>query len=48
MIPPPSNAARYRDEQRFIRDGTMWIWTVEGRPVSVKRNRLYGNSVSRG
>ena len=32
---------RYSDEQRFIRDATMWIWTVEGRPVSVMKLERY-------
>lgn len=32
---------RYSDEQRFIRDATMWIWTAEGRPVSVMKLERY-------
>ena len=32
---------RYSDELRFIRDATMWIWTVEGRPVSVMKLERY-------
>lgn len=35
---------RYSDEQRFIRDATMWIWTVEGRPVSVMKLERYSFS----
>ena len=33
---------RYSDEQRFIRDATMWVWTVNGRPVSVMKLERYG------
>lgn len=32
---------RYSDEQRFIRDATMWVWTIEGRPVSVMKLERY-------
>ena len=32
---------RYSDEQRFIRDATMWIWTEQGRPVSVMKLERY-------
>ncbi|MCX7418891.1 MAG: hypothetical protein NT013_05060 [Planctomycetia bacterium] len=32
---------RYSDEQRLIRDATMWIWTIEGRPVSVMKLERY-------
>ena len=33
---------RYSDEQRQIRDATMWIWTERGRPVSVMKLERYG------
>lgn len=32
---------RYSDEQRQIRDATMWVWTMEGRPVSVMKLERY-------
>ena len=32
---------RYSDEQRAIRDATMWIWTFEGRPVTVMKLERY-------
>jgi len=33
---------RYSDEQRQIRDATMWVWTVDGRPVSLLKFERYG------
>lgn len=33
---------RYSDEQRQIRDATMWVWTVHGRPVSLMKLECYG------
>ena len=33
---------RYSDEQRQIRDATMWVWTVQGRPVSLMKLERYG------
>ena len=33
---------RYSDEQRMIRDATMWVWTVQGRPVSLMKLERYG------
>jgi hypothetical protein len=33
---------RYSDEQRKIRDATMWVWTVQGRPVSLMKLERYG------
>jgi len=33
---------RYSDEQRFIRDAAMWVWTEHGRPVSVMKLERYG------
>lgn len=33
---------RYSDEQRQIRDATMWVWTVQGRPVSLIKLERYG------
>lgn len=33
---------RYSDEQRKIRDATMWVWTIDGRPVSVVKLERYG------
>ena len=35
---------RYSDEQRQIRDATMWIWTERGRPVSVMKLERYSFS----
>ncbi len=35
---------RYSDEQRQIRDATMWVWTVQGRPVSLMKLERYGFS----
>ncbi len=32
---------RYSDEQRRIRDATMWVWTEQGRPVSVMKLERY-------
>ena len=32
---------RYSDEQRSIRDATMWVWTVDGRPVSTMKLERY-------
>jgi hypothetical protein len=32
---------RYSDEQRQIRDATMWVWTVQGRPVSLMKLERY-------
>ncbi len=31
----------YSDEQRRIRNATMWVWTVEGRPVSLMKFERY-------
>ena len=31
----------YSDEQRRIRNATMWVWTVEGRPVSLLKFERY-------
>ena len=33
---------RYSDEQRQIRDATIWVWTVHGRPVSLMKVERYG------
>ena len=33
---------RYSDEQRQIRDATMWVWTERGRPVSLLKLERYG------
>lgn len=33
---------RYSDEQRKIRDATMWVWTVQGRPIALMKLERYG------
>ncbi|MBS0206846.1 MAG: hypothetical protein JSS49_28560 [Planctomycetes bacterium] len=33
---------RYSDQQRQIRDATIWVWTVHGRPVALMKTERYG------
>lgn len=33
----------YSDEQRRIRNATMWVWTAEGRPVSLMKLERYAH-----
>lgn len=44
LVPHP--VFRYSDEQRFIPDATLWVWTVEGRPAAFQK--VEGNNHSGG
>ena len=35
LVPHP--VFRYSDEQRFIPDATLWVWTVDGRPAALQK-----------
>lgn len=33
----PNPVFRYSDEERFIPDATLWVWTVDGRPAALQK-----------